>query len=144
MLIDYLNMAAVAFISATLMPLGSEVLFMYYLNDPLLSTYLLFLVASIFNTLGSVVNFGLGKYCRKFENRPWFYARLDKLDYAEKCFQKYGCWSLLLCWLPVVGDGISLVAGIFKTPLKIFVPLVFIGKGARYGFLLWGGSVVFT
>ncbi|MCZ2720687.1 DedA family protein [Marinomonas sp. 15G1-11] len=141
---EYLNLAVVAFVSATILPLGSEVLFLYYLNDANLSASFLWLVACIFNTLGSVVNFWLGKYCRKFENSRWFYVKLDKLYYAERCFLRYGYWSLLFCWLPIIGDGISLIAGIFKTPLRLFIPLVFIGKSARYGVLLWGGGVVFT
>ncbi|MFT2109970.1 YqaA family protein [Marinomonas sp. 2405UD68-3] len=144
MLTDYVNMGVVSLVSATVLPLGSEVLFLYYFSDVNTSFFGMWFVASVFNTLGSTINYWLGKYFRKFENRPWFYAKLDKLDYAEKYFLKYGYWSLLLCWLPIVGDGISLIAGIFRTPLCIFLPLVFIGKGARYGFLVWGGAVVFT
>ncbi len=137
-------MGVVSLASATILPLGSEVLFLYYLNEINVSVFWLWFVASVFNTLGSTVNYWLGKYFRKFENRAWFYVKLDKLDYAEKCFLKYGYWSLLFCWLPIIGDGISLISGIFKTPLRIFLPLVFIGKSARYGFLVWGGGIVFT
>ncbi|MCA1784373.1 MAG: DedA family protein, partial [Desulfobacteraceae bacterium] len=97
-------------------------------GDPLL----LLLVATTGNTLGSVVNWWLGLYLLRFQNRPWFYFSTAQITRAQSWFQRYGYWTLLLAWLPIGGDPLTLVAGIMKIRLGVFLPLVAVGKGLRY------------
>lgn len=131
----YLSLFTSAFIAATLLPLGSEVL----LGALALQDYnplLLWLTATAGNTLGSVVNWYLGIKLLHFQDRRWFPFKPKQLEKGQYWFNRYGQASLLLAWLPIVGDPITLVAGIMKTRLLPFVILVAIGKGLRYAVVL--------
>ena len=93
---------------------------------------LLLAIATLGNTLGSVVNWWLGLYLLRFQNRRWFYFSPAQISRAQYWFQRYGYWTLLLAWLPIGGDPLTLVAGIMKIRLGVFLPLVAVGKGLRY------------
>ena len=93
-------------------------------------------IATFGNTLGAAVNWGLGRFLLHFRDRRWFPADRPALDRAQRWFQRYGVWSMLLAWLPVVGDALTIVAGIMRVRFVVFVALVAIGKGARYAALL--------
>ena len=131
----YLSLFLSAFIAATLLPLGSEVLLGALLIEGY-SPLWLWLAATAGNTLGAVVNWFLGLKLLHFQNRRWFPFKADKLHRAQAGFQKYGLASLLFAWLPVVGDPLTFVAGLMKVRLLPFLVLVAIGKGARYGVIL--------
>ncbi|MDC1087523.1 VTT domain-containing protein, partial [Alphaproteobacteria bacterium] len=96
--------------------------------------YLIFF-ASFGNILGSIVNWYLGFYFLKFKNKKWFPFKKKYLDNASNSFIKYGKWTLLLSWVPFIGDVITLVAGIFRVPLHEFVIIVSIAKIGRYIFV---------
>lgn len=135
MTLDVLLLFSSSFLAATVLPFYSEVTLFLLLQkgaDPLL----LLLVATVGNTLGSVVNWGLGRYLLKFQDRPWFYFSREQIERAQRNFQKRGVWSLLMAWLPIGGDALTLVAGILKVRLSIFILLVAIGKGLRYLFVI--------
>lgn len=105
---------------------------------------LLLAVATLGNTLGSVINWLIGRGIEKFRDRKWFPVSAEHYARAEGLFRRFGLWSLLFAWLPVVGDPLTLVAGALRTPFVPFVILVGIGKAARYaaiaaGFAAWGG-----
>ncbi|MFU8769973.1 MAG: YqaA family protein [Desulfotignum sp.] len=120
-----------AFLAATILPFYSEVVLFALLRqggDPLL----LLVVATTGNTLGSVVNWWLGLCLLRFQNRRWFYFTPAQIARAQAWFQRYGVWTLLLAWLPIGGDPLTLVAGIMKVRLGIFLILVALGKGLRY------------
>lgn len=120
-----------AFLAATILPFYSEVVLFALLRqggDPLF----LLGVATVGNTLGSVVNWCLGLCLLRFQNRRWFYFSPAQIARAQAWFQRYGVWTLLLAWLPVGGDPLTLVAGIMKVRLGIFLVLVALGKGLRY------------
>jgi len=111
--------------------MGSEVALYVLLQrgfDPLL----LLAVATMGNTAGSAVNWLLGKYLQKLKDRRWFYFNQQQIERAQHYFQKYGQYSLLLAWLPVVGDLLTLAAGIFQVRFVPFVLLVGTGKILRY------------
>lgn len=130
-MMDLLLLFSSAFLSATLLPGTSEVYLFALLKqggDP----WLLVLVATLGNTLGAVVNWLLGLYLLHFQQRRWFYFSPQQIERAQRWFQRYGFWSLLLAWLPVVGDGLTLIAGVMKVRLWVFLPLVAMGKGLRY------------
>lgn len=131
----YLSLAFSAFISATLLPFGSELV----LAGLLLQGYqpmLLWIIASVFNTLGSVLNWYLGKQLLNYQHKSWFMFKPKQIDQASHQFQRWGLPSLLLAWLPVIGDPLTLVAGVLKVPLLWFVLLVGLGKALRYGFVI--------
>jgi membrane protein YqaA with SNARE-associated domain len=120
-----------AFLAATILPFYSEVVLFALLRqggDPLF----LLVVATTGNTLGSVVNWWLGLCLLRFQNRRWFYFTPAQVARAQAWFQRYGVWTLLLAWLPIGGDPLTLVAGIMKVRLGIFLVLVALGKGMRY------------
>lgn len=135
---DLMLLALTAFGAATLLPMGSELLLLHYASEGMIAFSLLWVTASVFNTLGAIANWFLGLYVRRFQSRSWFPASPKQLFHAEKIFLRFGYWSLLLTWLPIVGDPLTVMAGVLRLPLIRFVPLVFLGKSIRYGLILWG------
>ncbi len=130
------GLALVAFLSATLLPGASEVtLAALILKD--YDPWLLWVIASIANTLGSVVNWGLGRYLLHFQDAKWFPFKADRLERAERWFERRGVWALTLGWVPVIGDALTFVAGVLRTPLWVFVVLVGLGKGVRYAVVIY-------
>lgn len=126
-----------AFLAATILPLSSELtLGAMALADPD-RTQALLVAASTGNTLGSASNWLLGRFLLHFRDRRWFPASPATLERAGAIFRRYGLWSLLLAWLPVIGDPLTIVAGMLRTPFLPFVVLVAIGKTARYATILW-------
>lgn len=131
----YLGLFFSAFLAATLVPAYSEILFAGLLaagHDPLL----LLAWASVGNTLGSAVNWVLGRYLLHFQDRRWFPFKEGSLQLAQRWFQKYGVWSLLLAWLPIGGDALTFIAGVMRIRFWVFLLLTAIGKTARYALLL--------
>jgi membrane protein YqaA with SNARE-associated domain len=131
MITPYLLLFGAAFLAATILPFSSELILFALLRegrDPAA----LVAVATIGNTLGSVVNWYLGRYLLRFRDRRWFYFSRDQIEKAQAWFQRYGFWSLLLAWLPIGGDALTLIAGIMKVRLWLFLLLVATGKGLRY------------
>lgn len=131
----YLGLFASAFLAATLLPAYSEIVFAGLIAtgyDPLA----VWLWASAGNTLGSAVNWLLGRYLLHFQDRRWFPFRQDKLGIAQRWFQRYGVWSLLLAWMPVGGDALTFIAGIMRVNFILFITLTAIGKASRYAILL--------
>lgn len=131
----YLGLFISAFLAATLVPAYSEILFASLVASGY-EPWLLWLWASSGNTLGSAVNWGLGRYLLHFQDRRWFPFKAGSLDRAQAWFQKFGVWSLLFAWLPVGGDALTFIAGVMRVRFSIFILLTAIGKSARYGVLL--------
>lgn len=125
------TMFAVAFGAATLLPLQSEIVFTAFQIKAAVPLWALLLVASVGNTLGSVLNYALGWQIPRFRDKRWFPVTAEQLDKAQSWFTKYGKWSLLLSWAPL-GDAITVAAGVMRTPLIVFVLLVGFAKTARY------------
>ena len=120
-----------ALIAATLLPAQSEAVLVALLldgGDPVL----LVAVATAGNVLGSLVNWWLGLQVQRFQGRRWFPVSPARLERAQAWYRRYGRWSLLLSWAPVIGDPITLAAGVMREPLRVFLPLVFIAKAMRY------------
>ena len=124
-----LFMAALA--AATILPMQSEaVLVGLLLAD--YNPWLLVPVASLGNVLGSVINWGLGRGIERFRTRRWFPVSEAALERAQRWYQRYGKWSLLLSWMPIIGDPITGVAGVMREPFPAFLLLVSIAKIGRY------------
>jgi membrane protein YqaA with SNARE-associated domain len=128
---SYLLLFASAFLAATILPFYSEVVLfaMIRAGEP---AGLLLAVAAVGNTLGSVVNWVLGRYLLHFQHKKWFYFKPEQIEKMQVWFQRYGVWSLLLAWMPIGGDPLTLVAGIMRVKLWLFIVLVGIGKTLRY------------
>ena len=131
MIASYLLLFGSAFLAATILPFYSEVVLFALLRDggDALS---LVLVATLGNTLGAVVNWILGRYLLHFQDRRWFFFSHQQIETAQRWYNRYGFWSLLFAWLPVGGDALTLIAGIMKVRLWLFLLLVGSGKGLRY------------
>ncbi len=94
-------------------------------------------MATLGNSLGSLVNVALGRYARHFQGRRWFPVSAAGLARAERWYLRFGEWSLLAAWAPVVGDPLTVLAGIFRLPWWRAALLILVAKGARYALVLW-------
>lgn len=128
----YLLLFISAFGAAMLLPLQSEAVLVGLLMQHQYSVALLIIVASIGNILGSCINWYLGLRIERFKDKKWFPVSENNMIKAEKIYQKYGFWSLLLSWLPVIGDPITLIAGLFRENFWRFLLMIFIAKTGRY------------
>ncbi len=125
-----------AFLAASILPLPSEPAVLVAQQAGLVPVWLLLLVASAGNTLGSCLNWLLGRYLLHFQHRRWFPVRPAALARGSAYFARFGGWSLLLSWLPVIGDPLTLAAGLLRYPFWRFLPIVILAKTARYAVLL--------
>lgn len=125
-----------AFCAATLFPAQSEALLVALHVSDRYTWWLLLIIASVGNVLGAVMNWVLGRYLIHFQEKKWFPLKGKTLDKAMSIYQKYGIWTLLFAWLPVIGDPLTLVAGILRANIWIFLLFVAIGKVVRYALLL--------
>ena len=141
-LFSYFQLSLISFLAATILPFSSEVVLttMYLSNS--FETYFLLIFASIGNIMGSITNWYLGKKITLFQNRKWFPVSAEQLERSREYFQKYGLWSLLLAWVPIIGDPLTLLAGVLKVRFGIFFVLVSISKISRYVFILYLASFV--
>ncbi|MGF9564429.1 YqaA family protein [Neorhizobium sp. JUb45] len=131
----YFSLFIAALVAATIFPAQSEAVLVGLIVTGEYSVWLLVVVASVGNVLGSIVNWLLGRGVERFRDRRWFPLRPKALEKAQAWYRLYGKWSLLASWLPIVGDPLTLVAGVMKEPLPVFILLVTIAKTARYAIL---------
>ncbi|CTQ59960.1 YqaA family protein [Roseibium album] len=127
-----LGLFGISFLAATLLPAQSELGLsglIYLETAPVL---LLVMTASLGNTLGSLVNWGLGRGAIRFSDARWFPVKPEKLERATAWYQRYGRWSLLMSWAPVIGDPLTLAAGLLRERLWPFLLLVALAKTGRY------------
>ena len=130
----FLTLFLVAFVSATLLPLGSEALLLYDASQGE-SLWLLWLVATSGNTLGALLNYWLGLKGEAYLERKGYLDK-EKMQRAHTHFEKWGGWVLLLSWMPVIGDPLTFTAGVLKYNVYSFFIIVAVAKGLRYGALL--------
>ena len=121
--------------SATLLPGSSEIVLVAMLSQGVGDPMLLVMIATVGNVLGSLINWICGRYLITFMGRWWFPVSQQSYDKGKLWFERYGLWSLLLAWLPIIGDPLTLLAGTMAVRLRIFIVLVTIGKFARYAFI---------
>lgn len=125
-----------AFLAATILPFSSEAMLLAMAVGGEFATLWLLLFASAGNVLGAVVNWLLGRVCLHWRSRRWFPFPPDRLARATEWFNRFGVWSLLLAWVPVIGDPLTLVAGLLRVPFWLFLLLVGLAKTGRYAILL--------
>jgi len=135
-LTTYLAVFLAALLAATILPFSSEVAVGAAVvagSAPLP----LWLWASLGNTVGALINGALGRLLTTAEVRRRLRIKTSHYEQAQAWFRKWGVWSLLLAWVPVVGDALTVVAGALRVRWWIFATLVFAGKGARYAVLIY-------
>lgn len=125
-----------SFLAATILPLGSE-WFLVALLIRGLDPVQLVSIATIGNFLGGVTTYGIGYYGSGFITEKILRISEKDTGKAMNLYQKYGSWSLLLSWVPIIGDPLCLVAGSLKLKPALFSVMVFTGKGARYTLLAY-------
>lgn len=136
----YTGLFLAALGAATLLPLQSEAVLVALLLTDQYSTAALLLVATSGNVLGSCLNALLGRYLQRWQHKRWFPASASQLERARLHYQRYGRWSLLLSWVPIIGDPLTVVAGVMREPWWSFLLLVTLAKAGRY--LLLAGVVL--
>ncbi|PHS39371.1 MAG: hypothetical protein COB07_06350 [Sulfurovum sp.] len=134
----YITLFTVAFLSATLLPLGSEALLLYDISQNY-SLYLLWIFATVGNTLGSMVNYWLGLKGEAYLERKG-YLSAKKMEKSRKFFDRYGGGTLLLSWVPIIGDPLTFIAGVLRYNFKRFVLIVAVAKGLRYAIVIFLSS----
>lgn len=128
----------VSMLAATILPGSSEATLLTFIATQPQHTVSLTATATIGNTTGAAVNWFLGRWLMHFSDRSWFPTSTKRLEQATITFRRYGTWSLLFSWVPIVGDPLTVAAGILRVPFSTFIVLTGIGKLARY-LLLVGG-----
>ncbi|WP_421134483.1 YqaA family protein [Alteromonas sp. A079] len=130
-----LGMFLSAFLAATILPFSSEVV-LVALAQGTYSLILLGIVASLGNVAGAVVNYIVGYKYGKTVAVSWLRMSPTSLARAEQFFNRWGRWSLLLAWVPVIGDPLTLLSGVLRTRFVFFITVVSVCKSTRYAILL--------
>ena len=128
----YLSLFFISFLAATILPFSSELTLAGLISTSNYDNLILLVVASFGNVLGSVFNWSLGFYSRNLSTKKWFPFKETQIERSSKWFSKFGKWSLLFAWLPIVGDPLTFVAGLLRVRFLDFIILVAIGKVSRY------------
>jgi len=126
----------VSFLAATVLPIASEWLLAALVLQSVDMTAAV-TVATVGNTLGAITTWAVGLWGGLWIMQRWLRISESDRRRAEAWYTRWGSWSLLLAWAPVVGDPLCLVAGMFNVPLVRFVPLVAAGKAGRYLVIAW-------
>lgn len=128
----YLGLFSAAFAAATLVPAQSEAVLVGLLVKGAQPAAGLLVVATLGNVLGSLVNWLLGRSVERLRHKRWFPVSETQLERAQRRYRRYGRLSLLLSWVPIIGDPLTVVAGTLREPLWSFLLLVTLAKGGRY------------
>lgn len=131
-LTSYIGLFLAAFGAATLLPMQSEAVLVGMLLSGQYVASTLLAVATFGNVLGSALNWILGRSIERFRHKRWFPVSENKLEKAQQFYLRYGRWSLLLSWVPIIGDPLTVVAGVMREPFWSFLLLVTLAKGVRY------------
>ena len=120
-----------AFLAATILPFSSELILGALLTQGLSPEWCLF-AATAGNVLGSVVNYLIGLWGSRWVLHRVLRMTDQQIENGQDRFRKWGTASLLFAWVPVIGDPLTVTAGILKIHFGLFLVLVGIGKCLRY------------
>jgi membrane protein YqaA with SNARE-associated domain len=127
----YLALFLLSFLASTLVPLGSEwLLAVLLLNgfDP----FMVVPVATVGNSCGALTTYAIGLWGGPFLVQRFLRVSHKSQRRAERYFERYGSWTLLFSWVPILGDPLCLVGGILRTGFWRFLLLIAVGKFFRY------------
>jgi membrane protein YqaA with SNARE-associated domain len=128
----YGGLFAAALMAATIVPMQSEALLVGLLLSGKYSTIVLVAVASCGNILGAVINWWMGRSIERFRTRSWFPVSKQRLDQAQNWYHRYGRWTLLLSWAPIIGDPLTVMAGVLGERFVFFLLIAGSAKLLRY------------
>jgi len=137
----YFFLFILSFLSATIFPFSSELTLISLLSTGNYSSFLLVWIASFGNVLVSVFNWLLGFYLLRYINKKWFPFKQSQINQASNWFKRFGVWSLLFAWVPIIGDPVTFVAGILKINFLFFLILVTVGKISRYFLIFYLANI---
>jgi membrane protein YqaA with SNARE-associated domain len=140
----YAALFVCAFLAATVLPVSSEAVLAGLVAAGRGDPALLLVVATVGNTLGSAVNWLLGRGIDALQDRLWFPVSRERYDWASRTFRRLGTWTLIFAWLPLVGDAFTVAAGAARVHFGLFLALVAVGKAARYAAVVAAGFWVIT
>jgi membrane protein YqaA with SNARE-associated domain len=128
----FAGLFAAAFLAATIVPFSSEIVLATALTTSGQPWTALIAIATVGNVLGSIVNWYLGRALASEKAARIIRVKRENLARAESWYHRWGRWSLLLSWAPVIGDPLTVVAGFLREPLWFFIPVVIVAKTGRY------------
>lgn len=128
----YFGLFLAAFGAATLLPMQSEAVLVGLLLTDRYAAWSLLAVATTGNVLGSALNWLLGRSIEHYRHKRWFPVSEDKLKKAQWAYHRFGRWSLLLSWVPIIGDPLTVIAGVMREPFWSFLLIVALAKAIRY------------
>lgn len=123
---------ASAFLAGSILPAQSEAVLAALLLGGGQSAWLLVVVATVGNVGGAVLNYALGRSAERFRHRRWFPLSAAGWERSAAWFNRWGVTTLLISWLPIIGDGFTVLAGAARTAFPLFLLLVTLAKGGRY------------
>jgi membrane protein YqaA with SNARE-associated domain len=126
---------ASAVLAGSILPAQSELVLAALIRAGGQPAWLLVAVATAGNVLGAVINYGLGRGAERFRHQRWFPLSEAGWQRATRLFNRFGLWTLLFSWVPVIGDGFTVIAGAARTKFWLFALLTTIGKGGRYALI---------
>ena len=129
--LGYIGLFVASFLAATILPLSSEIVLSALLLSGL-SPIALVAIATTGNVLGSLTNYALGYWASLEIIKKWLKISEEEFVQAEQRFVKYGLFSLCFAWVPIIGDPLTVLAGVLRIRLWLFVIFVAVGKLMRY------------
>lgn len=133
----YVSLFLVSLGAATILPLQSEAVLTGLLLTRAYPDWVLVVVATTGNTLGSLINWYLGHSIESFRHKRWFPVRPELLEKAQALYVRRGQWMLLFSWVPIIGDALTVIAGVMHLPWPRFLAIVALAKASRYVVLVW-------
>jgi membrane protein YqaA with SNARE-associated domain len=129
---ELFGLFSAAFLSATVLPGSSEAALLALAAYGSWDMATLVAVATFGNTLGSIPNWWLGIYVETWRNHPRFPVKPTEFERYSAWYARWGLWSLLAAWVPVIGDPLTVMAGVMRTRLWVFLAITGVGKLVRY------------
>jgi membrane protein YqaA with SNARE-associated domain len=130
-----LGLFATALAAGSLLPMPSEAALVGLLLASPVDPWILVATATAGNVVGSTVNWLLGVGAARYQDRSWFPVSPDRLAKARGWYHRYGRWTLLISWVPIIGDPLTVAAGLMREPLWSFLMIVSLAKFVRYATL---------
>ena len=131
----YAGLFVTSFLAATFLPLGSEAAVLALVVAGY-SLPAIWLTATVGNTLGALLNYAAGRLGDRLLIRRLSTQNRQVLDRAGTWIRRWGAPAAFFAWLPVIGDPLTLLAGMARMPFVPFLVWVTLGKGLRYLALL--------
>lgn len=139
----YMGMALSAFLAASILPFSSEAVMVGLLAAGL-DMWALVAWGTVGNVLGSLFNYGIGRLGKMEWIEKYLHTKPEDLDHARRFMGGRGAWMGLFSCIPVIGDVITIVLGLMRANLTIFIVSVTISKLARYVVLMVTAGTLFS